>query len=107
MNCSLNCGQGMKTSFRAGSHGVPSPKSQHGAKASTHEPQVNTEKMVIIVKVISRLFYANIFVGVGLRVGSSFLLNITLNISPEPHLQKVLSRRHSCHIVGTLTWDPV
>ena len=43
----------------------------------------------------------NIFVGLMLRVGFSFLPDPTLNISPKPHLQKVLTCRHPCH-----TWDP-
>ena len=34
------------------------------------------------------------------KVGSSFLLNSTLNTSPKPRLQKVLPSRHQCH-----TWD--
>ena len=34
------------------------------------------------------------------RVGSSFLLHLTPNTSPEPHLQKVLPCGHPCH-----TWD--
>ena len=35
-----------------------------------------------------------------LRVGSSFLLDPTLNMSAKHHLAKVLPCRHSCH-----TWD--
>ena len=45
-----------------------------------------------------------------LRVGFSFLLEPTLNTSPEPHLQKVLPSRHPCHTLdlglGTLC-EPV
>ena len=35
-----------------------------------------------------------------LRVGSSFLLDPTLNTNPKPYPQKVLPCRHPCH-----TWD--
>ena len=38
--------------------------------------------------------------GLVLRFRSSFWLDPTLNTSPKPHLQKVLSCRHLCH-----TWD--
>ena len=38
--------------------------------------------------------------GLVLRVGSSFLLEPTLNTSPKSHLQKSLPCRHPCH-----TWD--
>jgi hypothetical protein len=48
------------------------------------------------LKVGSWLFYAKIFMGLVLKVGSSFLLDT----SPEPHLQKVLSCWHPCH-----TWS--
>ena len=41
-----------------------------------------------------------VFMGLVLRVGYGFLLNPTLNRSPEPRLQKVLSCGHPCH-----TWD--
>ena len=36
-----------------------------------------------------------------------FLLNPTLNTSPESHLQKVLSCRLSCHTWGLKAWDHV
>ena len=55
---------------------------------------------LIIIKVIFWLFYAKIFTGFGLRVGSSFLLDLTHNASPKLHLQKVLPCRHPCH-----SWD--
>ena len=51
---------------------------------------------LIINTIGSWLFYAQIFTGVVLVVGSGFLLDPTLNASPEPHLQKVLP----CH-----AWD--
>jgi hypothetical protein len=40
------------------------------------------------------------FVGLGLRVGSYFLLDSTCNTSLKPHLQQVLPCKHSCH-----SWD--
>ena len=51
--------------------------------------------------------YANMLTGIVLRVGSKvvFLLNPTLNTSPEPHLQKVLLCGHPCHL--RKTWDPM
>ena len=83
---------------------VPSPthvkKSQHVGKISTCEPQVTTKIWLIVIKVGSWLFCANYSWGLGLRVGSSFLLNPTCNTSSKPHLQKVLSCRHPCH-----SWD--
>ena len=75
-------------------------KSQHGGKVPTFEPQENIKIWLIIIKVGSWLFYAEIFTGLALRVGSSSLLDPTFNTSPEPHLQKVLPCRHPCH-----TWD--
>ena len=45
-------------------------------------------------------FMRNVFEQLVLRVGSSFWLNPTLNASPKPHLQNMLSCWHPCH-----TWD--
>ena len=86
----------------AGSHGVPSPKvpspthvsnSQHGGNVSTFEPQKFIKLSLIIIEDGSWL----IFAGLVLRVGSSFLLDPTLNLGPKAHLQKVLPSRHLCH----------
>ena len=85
---------------------VPSPthvsKSQHGGKVPTFEPQETIDIWLTIIKVRSSLFHANIFVGLGLRVGSSILLNTILNTSLKPRLQNMLPCRHPCQ-----TWDPV
>jgi hypothetical protein len=90
--------------IRTGSHGVPSPthvsKSQHGGRVPTCKPQGTTKIWLNIIKVGSWSFYAKIFVGLGLRVGSSFLLDPTCNASPKPRLQKVLPCRHPCHSWG-------
>jgi hypothetical protein len=40
------------------------------------------------------MFYAKKFAGLVLKVGSTFLLDPTLNTIPKPHLQKVLPCRH-------------
>ena len=79
---------------------VPSTKSQHGGKVPTFESQETIKIWLIIMKVGSWLFYGQIFLGLVLRVGSSFLLVPTLNTSPKPYLQIVLWCRHPCH-----TWD--
>ena len=57
----------------------------------------NTITITIIIRIRSWLFYGKIFARLVLRVGSSFLLDPTLNTSPKPHLQKVLPCRHPCH----------
>ena len=76
---------------------IPSPKSQHGGKAPTFEPQEP-----IKVRFVPDLdsFMQKKFSGLVLRVESSFLLNPTFNASLEPHLYKGLPCRHQCH-----TWD--
>ena len=90
--------------LRAGSHGIPSPthvsKAKHAGKVPTIEPQQTIKARFSSIKIRSCLFYAKKFLGLVLRVGSSFLLNPTLNMRPEPHLQKVLPCRHPCH-----TWN--
>ena len=75
-------------------------KSQQGCKVPTFESQETIKIWLIIMKVGSWLFYAWIFAWLVSRVGSSFLLNPTLNTSHKPHLHKVLPCRHPCH-----TWD--
>ena len=70
------------------------------SQVPTCEPQVITKRWLFIIKVGSWLFDAKIFTRFGLRVGSSFLLNPTGNISCKPHLEKVLPFRHSCN-----NWD--
>ena len=45
--------------------------------------------------------------GLVLKVGSNFLLNLTLTTCPKPHLQKVLPCRRPCHALGLRTWDHV
>ena len=75
-------------------------KSQHGGKVSTFEPQDIIKTWLTIIEGRSSLFYAKLFVGLMLGVGSSFLLNPTLDTSAKSHLQKVLSYRHPCH-----TWN--
>ena len=76
---------------------VPMPthvnKSQHGGKVPTFE-------LMNPVKYDSywHLYYfTQKILGLVLQVGSSFLLNPTINTSPMPHLQKVLPCRHPCH----------
>ena len=85
---------------------VPSPtyisKSQHGGKVPIFEPQEIIKIWLVIIKGRSWLFYAKNFTRLVLTVGSRFLLDPTLNTSPEPHLQKVLPCGHPCH-----TWDPM
>ena len=88
--------------LRAGSHGVPSQKSQspshvsksqYGGKVETFEPQEIIKLSSIIIE--DRCWL--IFAGLVLRVGSSFLLDPTLNTGPKAHLQKVLRCRHPYH----------
>jgi hypothetical protein len=67
--------------IRGGSHGVPSP---------THISKSQLLSLKNIMK---------IFVGFVLRVGSSFLLDLILNTSPKPHLQKMLS----CSLGGVVS----
>ena len=85
----------------ASSHGVPSPthvsKSKHGGKVPTIEPQQIIKVWFTSIKIRSWLFHAKKLSGLVLRVGSTFLLGPTLNIHPEPLLQKVLPCRHPCH----------
>ena len=68
------------------------------AKVPTFEPQGMKEIWLIITKDGSWLFYGRIFSKLVLKYGFSFLLDPTLKRSPKPHLQKVLSCRHPCHI---------
>ena len=68
------------------------PKSQHESKAPTFETQETIKKLVVIIKVVSWLFDAKQIVGVVLRVGSSFLLDPTLNMNPKPHLKKNVTK---------------
>ena len=79
--------------FRAGSHGVPSPKSQHGGEVPTFEPQETIWIWFVYVQVVSSLYYAE-------PHGTCWESRSTLNTSSKPHLQKVLPCRYSCH-----TWD--
>ena len=76
---------------------IQSPKSQHGGKVPTFEPQEPIK--VWFMSDLDSLMQKRIL-GLVLQVGSSFLLNPTLNTSPKPHLQEVLPYRHPCH-----TWD--
>ena len=89
--------KGMLCCLGASSHGVPSPthvnKFQHGGKVPTFESQ---EPMKDMVFVRPRLLYAKIF-----------LLDPTFNTCPESQLQKVMPRRHLCHIWGLKSWDHV
>ena len=74
---------------------------QQGDKSSNVSTSRKSIRIWFInMKGISWLFYIKIFSGLVLGVGSSFLLDPTLNTSPKPHLQKVLPCGHSCH-----TWD--
>ena len=59
-----------------------------GGRVPIREPQVITKIWLNIIKGISWLFYAQIFTGLGLRVGSSFLLDPTPNTSLKLDLQK-------------------
>ena len=89
----------------ATSHVMPSPESHSNQQVPTWRQSLNFrasrnhQSMVNIIKVKSLLFYAKIS-GHVLWVVSSFMLNPTLNTSPEPHLQTVLPCRHPCR-----TWD--
>jgi hypothetical protein len=58
------------------------------------------------LKVEFLLFYAN-NLRIVLRIGSSFLLDPTLNTSPKPRLQTMLPSRHQCHTLELRTWDHV
>ena len=82
---------------------VPNPnnvsKSQHEGKVPTFEPNKLLNYALYSLKVDFLFFYAN-SLGIVLRIGSSFLLDPTLNTSPKPRLQKMLPSRHQCH-----TWD--
>jgi hypothetical protein len=90
--------------LRAGSHGVPSPthvsKAKHAGKVPTIEPQQTLKVWFTSIKIRSWLFYAKNSQDLYWELGLAFLLEPTLNIRPEPHLQKVLPCRHPCH-----TWD--
>ena len=92
--------------LRASSHGFPSPthvrKPRHGGKVPIFQSQETIEVWLIFIRAGCWLFDAGKFTGFVSRVGSSFMLDPTLNTSPEPHIQKVSSCGHSCH-----TWDPV
>jgi len=80
---------------------APSPKSQHGGKVRTCGLQGTNQNLVDYHKSwILITIYEKMFVELGLRVVSSFLLDPTCNTSPKPHLQKELSCRHPCH-----SWD--
>ena len=65
----------------------------------TFEPQETIKIWLVIIKVGLWLFYAKIFTGLVLRVGSSFLLDPTLNTPPKPHFQKVPCG-HPCHTLA-------
>ena len=82
---------------------VPSPthvsKSQHGGKSLNFWASWNHSNMVYfhwswILIILCKLSSGDLLV---LRVGSSFLLNPTLNTSPKPHPRKVLPCKHPCH----------
>ena len=94
-----------KCTLRAGSHRVPSPplmlaSTNMEAKVPTFEPQDTIKIWLIVIKVGSWLLYAKVYAGLVLWVGSSFLLNPTLNTHLKPHLQIALPCRYPCHI-----WD--
>ena len=82
----------------ASSHGVPSPT--HVSKSQLLKPQETIKTSLIIINVGSWIFYVKIFARLGLRVGSSFLLDPSFNTSRKPHLQKALPCKLPCH-----TWD--
>jgi hypothetical protein len=44
--------------------------------------------------------------GLGLRLGSSFLLNPTHNTSPKPHPSKNIAMWAFMSYLGLRTWDP-
>ena len=99
----------MLTLIRAGSHlgpesQVPSPtrvtKSQHGGKVSTSEHQGTIKIRLINIEVGSGLIYAEVFAGLGLRVGSSFLARPHSQHKSQASSSNVLSCRHPCH-----SWD--
>jgi hypothetical protein len=95
-----------KCTLRTGSYGVPSPplmlaSTNMEAKVPTFEPQDIIKIWLIVIQVEPRLLYTKVFAGLVLRVGSSFLLNPTLDTHLKLHLQKVLPCRYPCHI-----WDP-
>ena len=103
--------------LRASSHELPSPtrvsKSQPGSKVPTfeHEKIIQTIHIQIIqtlnfIKLGFWLIYAQMFASLGLRVGSSFLLDPTLNTSPKTHVQNIgvmsykLGFRTPCEVVS-------
>jgi hypothetical protein len=72
-------------------------KSQHGGKVPTFEPQQTITVWFVSISFGPTLIYVSKFLGHMLRVGFSFLLDLTLNTSPKHHLQRLLPCRHSCH----------
>ena len=85
---------------------VPSPthvsKSQHGGKVPTFEPRETTKLWLIVVRIGFLIFYAKVFTGLVLRVGSCFLL-AQLSIQVPS-----LTFTKSCHVCTHVilgTWD--
>ena len=82
---------------RANPHGVPSPT--RVTESQTCEPQDTIKIWWNINKGRSWLYHAKKFVGLVLRVGSSFLLT-QFSTQVTGHLQKVLPCRYPCHTWG-------
>ena len=79
------------------------PKSHSCQQVPTSKPQETILICLIIITVGSLLVCTNMFTGFGLRLGSSWVFDLTRNTSPEPHLHKVLPCRHSWDLgLGTL-----
>ena len=91
---------------------VPSPthvsKSQHEGIVPTSEPQetINIWLIVINYRILVN-FCKKVFTGLGLRVGSSFLLDRTLSTSLKPRVQKSVAMLASMSYLRFRTWDLV
>ena len=88
----------------AGSHGVPSLKSQHEGKVPTFEPQESKKNLIYILQSQILIVLCKNIHKTCVEIGSSFLPNPTLNTRPKPHLQKTLPCRLPCHTRGLRTW---
>jgi hypothetical protein len=64
---------------------LASPNMEAKFQLLSLETPLSLKTWLIIIEVISSLIYAKKFVGLVLGVGSSFLLNPTLDTSPKSH----------------------
>ena len=85
----------------------PKSQVQRGGKVSTCEPRVITRIWFTIIKVGSWSCHAQIFAGLMLRAGSSFLLNPTRNTSWQASPPKSVAMQASMSWSGLRAWDPM